>query len=600
MNKIDSQARTIKELLGNKYTLDYYQREYVWQSENVCELLNDLKTKFQANYEKKHEPAEVDNYSHYFLGSIVICEKGTERFIIDGQQRLTTLTLLLIHLYHSLADEGRKNQVSQLILSTRYGEKSFNLDIDERQHIMAGLYSEAFFEISDQSESIRNIAARYKDIEKHLQLHDQALSYFVDWLLERVYLVEITAYDDLNAYTIFETMNDRGLSLTPAEMLRGYLLSNITDAEPRKSANSIWRKQCHSLQTPESEEVSDAIKAWLRSQYAETIRDFERIGSEFHRWVREQEQSLKLTSSDNFANFVEHNFEFYTTWYLRLRNAANSLPDALEHGLECVYYNAQNNFTLQYPILLSPLRIEDTEEEILHKIKIGATFLDILIHRRIWNFQDIAQRAMVDSMFRVMRDLRGLCSNELSDVLDNRLKVETPSFDNNRLFHLHGGNRRKICLILARMTDYIGVQSGQPSRYSEYVKKGSDRYDIEHIWASYPDHHHDDFSHEVEFEAYRNRIGGLLLLPKKINSNYVDLPYVEKLNYYGGQNLLAASLHEQTYQRTPGFLRFIDQSGLPFHPHPKFKRTDFDARQELYQLLAEQIWNPERLHENGS
>ncbi len=600
MNKIDSQARTIKELLGNKYTLDYYQREYVWQSENVCELLSDLKTKFQANYEEKHEPTEVDNYSHYFLGSIVICEKGTERFIIDGQQRLTTLTLLLIHLYHSLADEGRKDQVSQLILSTRYGEKSFNLDIDERQHIMEGLYSEAFFEISEQSESIRNIASRYKDIEDGFQLHEQAVSYFVDWLLERVYLVEITAYDDLNAYTIFETMNDRGLSLTPAEMLRGYLLSNITDAEPRKSANSIWRKQRHSLQTMGSEEVSDAIKAWLRSQYAETIRDFERIGSEFHRWVQEQEQSLKLTSSDNFANFIERNFEFYTTWYLRLRNAANSLPDALEHGLECVYYNAQNNFTLQYPILLSPLRIEDAEEEILHKIKIGATFLDILIHRRIWNFQDIAQRAMVDSMFRVMRDIRGLGTSELSNILDNRLKVETLTFANNRLFHLHGGNRRKICLILARMTDYMEVQSGQPSRYPEYVKKGSDRYDIEHIWASHPERYRDEFSHEVEFEAYRNRIGGLLLLPKKTNANYVDLPYADKLNYYAGQNLLAASLHEQTYQRTPGFPRFIAQSGLPFRPHPEFKRTDFDARQKLYQLLAEQIWSPERLFEDAS
>ena len=72
-------------------------------------------------------------------------------------------------------------------------------------------------------------------------LRGAALPYFVDWLIENVHLVEITAYSDGDAYTIFETMNDRGLSLTPADMLKGYLLANITDADnrpmPRRSGS---------------------------------------------------------------------------------------------------------------------------------------------------------------------------------------------------------------------------------------------------------------------------------------------------------------------------------------------------------------------------
>ena len=55
-------------------------------------------------------------------------------------------------------------------------------------------------------------------------------------MIENVHLVEITAYSDADAYTIFETMNDRGLSLTPTDMLKGYLLANITDPDRRNAA----------------------------------------------------------------------------------------------------------------------------------------------------------------------------------------------------------------------------------------------------------------------------------------------------------------------------------------------------------------------------
>ena len=72
---------------------------------------------------------------------------------------------------------------------------------------------------------------------------------------------------------IFETMNDRGLSLTPTDMLEGYILANIGDPECRNAANQIWRKQVTGLQDLGKEEDADAIKAWLRSQYAESIRE---------------------------------------------------------------------------------------------------------------------------------------------------------------------------------------------------------------------------------------------------------------------------------------------------------------------------------------
>jgi hypothetical protein len=67
--------------------------------------------------------------------------------------------------------------------------------------------------------------------------------------------------------------------------------------------------------------------------------------------------------------------------------------------------------------------------------------------------------------------------------------------------------------------------------------------------------------------------------------------------HYLGQNLFARSLHERAYDHNPGFRRFIEASGLPFRAHAAFRKADLDARQALYQRLAEHIWNPAVLDE---
>ncbi len=592
--RIDANARTIRQLLSNtKYKLDYYQREYSWQTKHVTELLDDLSKKFLESFTEGDTLANVPKYNHYFLGSIIISHspEDGQRYIVDGQQRVTTLTLILIWLYRSLAEGSLKNQVEQLIYSLSGGTEGFNLEVSEWCVIMTLLYEGKPYEENGDSESVRNIALRYSDVEDYFEIQEPALSSFAYWLLDNVYLVEIAAYDSRDAYAIFETVNDRGLSLTPTDMLRGYLLSNIEDVDRRNSASEIWRKQVQSLQDIDKEEDTDAIKAWLRSQYAENTHDFERIGSEFHRWVSDHEKKLGLTPPDGYTNFIARDFAFYTNWYYRLRSAGKSLTP----GFECVYYNAQNNFTLQYPVLLSPLQVDDTEEEILSKIQIGAMYLDILIHRRIWNFQEIAQRSMVDQMFLVMQDIRGTSSSEMREKLYILLQAQTKPFSENSVFGLHGGNRRKIFLILARMTDYVEVQSGQSSRYLEYMRTGRNRYEIEHIWAARPKVLPEEFHHESEFEVYRNRIGGLLLLPKSDNASSGDDPYSKKLKVYAGQNLLAQSLHENAYLNKPGFRKFREASGLDFKSHNEFNKKDLDERQELYLQLAEQIWNPKRL-----
>lgn len=606
MKKILGDAKSVRDLLkGKKYAIDYYQREYKWETKHVSELVVDLTTKFLESYEDGHERTEVEKYSHYFLGSIIVSEKGGQRFIVDGQQRLTTLTLLLIYLYNLQHDHDEQVAVGELIYSERFGKRSFNLDVPERTPCMEALFSGEPFDTTDETLSVQNIAARYSDFDDLFpaELRESALPFFLDWLIENVHLVEITAFSDDDAYTIFETMNDRGLSLSPTDMLKGYLLANIADDEKRLSASGVWKERVSNLIELGKEEDADCLKSWLRSQYADTIRerkrgavpeDFDRIGTEFHRWVREFKDRLGLNGSGDFARFIESDFSFYARQYTAIRTAADELVD----GLEPVYYNAQHNFTLQYPLLLAPLKPTDDDDLIHRKMRVVSGYLDILIARRVWNFRAIDYSTMQYAMFLIMREIRGMKLESLAAALIQRLQSmedEAPAFGED--FYLHGTNGKQIHRLLARMTDYVETNSGQTSRYLEYSQRGRGGYEVEHIWPNHPEWFEDEFEHPSDFNAYRNRIGGLVLLPKSFNASYGDLPYEQKRQHYLTQNMLARSFHEQCYEHNPGFVRFVGESALPFKAHAEFKRSDLDDRQILYRQLADRIWNPNRLAE---
>ena len=360
MKEILGKAKTVREMLkGVKYSIDYYQREYRWQDKQIRELVEDLGGKFLEDYQPEHERSKVNDYTHYFLGSVIISKKDTANYIVDGQQRLTSLTLLLLLLRNLQKDRPRQVNVDELIFSEKYDEKSFNIHVDERTQAMEALYNGQPIDITDRPESVQNLVLRYSDLDQAFpdELRGDALPYFIDWLLENVHLVEITAYSDDDAYTIFETMNDRGLSLSPTDMLKGYLLANMNE-QKRVSANTRWRERIRELNDAGKEVESDCFKAWLRSQYATKIRerkrgakpeDFDKMGTEFHRWLRDAASGIGLKQSDDFYRFVDRDFSFYSRQYLRIVEASAKPITGLEH----VFYNAQHGFTLQNMLLLA-------------------------------------------------------------------------------------------------------------------------------------------------------------------------------------------------------------------------------------------------------
>ena len=200
-----------------------------WGRKQIEQLIDDLSSTFTDNYSEDHETSEVENYGYYYLGSIIRTDEN-EKAIIDGQQRLTSLTLLLIYLNNLQKETGiHKVQVDQMIFSDSFGKMSFNLNVADRRLCFESLYKNKEFDVDNESESVQTMYARYKDIEELFpdDLKNGALPLFLYWLKERVILIEIVTPTEQDAHKIFVTMNDRGLNLNNAEMLKGYLLSEI-------------------------------------------------------------------------------------------------------------------------------------------------------------------------------------------------------------------------------------------------------------------------------------------------------------------------------------------------------------------------------------
>lgn len=604
---IDGVAKTIAGVLANqKYSIDYYQREYKWEAKQMAELVADLTTKFLDLHEPDHARKDVAKYPGYYLGSIIISQKGSEPYIVDGQQRLTSLTLLLTFLRRLQQDRANTVDIDPLIFSEKFGEKSFNLDVPDRNDCMAALFEDGNYEPKpDDPESVLTLVARYDELSGFFpdELRDAALPFFIDWLKDRVQLVQITAYADDDAYAIFETMNDRGLKLTPADMLKGYLLANIEDGKPRTTANNLWRRRLRELDDKAEDAGSDFLKTWLRSQYSTKIRerkkdarpeDWDRIGTEFHRWLRGDHERVGLTSRQAYHDFVAVDFDFFSRQYERVIDAAQG-PFDPGSPLRFIRYNADHRFTLQDQLLLAPLRVTDDQATLDLKLELVGRFADTLLAWRIWNFRATDYSTLQYAMFTVMRDIRGLDVEDLAKALHAYLMGVTETFDSNDDLYVHQQNRGQLHKMLARITDHITVGSGLASNYIELTNGAKVKYEVEHIWANHPARHTDEFAHEVDFARHRNRVGGLLLLPKQFNASYGDDPYEEKLPHYFGQNLLAASLSALSYERNPGFVAFAKSSGLTFKAYHGFKAVDVVERGSLYRDIAKQIWNPDEL-----
>ena len=605
MNKITAHAVNLRTLLNNKYTVQYYQREYNWGTKQIEELIEDLTNEFFEFYKEGDRQIDVRNYGNYFLGPIILTNDNA---IIDGQQRLSSLTLLLIYLNNLQKQQANlpKVNIDNYIYSEMYGQKTFCINVPEREACLASLFETGDYDITnEQSESVRNLYNRYKDIERIFpdELKGDPLPVFIEWLIDNVSLVQIRTDSEQDAHKVFVTMNDRGLRLTPTEMLKGYLLSMIDDNTIRNKANDLWKSKVVQLKDMEKDGDADFIKNWLRAQYAQTIRegkkdaenkDFDNIGTTFHKWVQENRSIIGLNSSIDFENFILKKINMYSDIYIRLKDYSRNFNKEYEY----VFYNADRGFTLQYQIILSAIRSDDTRDIIDKKIKMVSCFIDQFISIRVFNFKTVDYSSIRYTVFNITKMIRNKDIKELAEILKryiNNMELTLEGIDG---FYLNQFTRRYMLHILSRMTYYVEEQSGINSNFADYVnREQKNPYDIEHIWADdYTQGNHQlEFSTEEEFKDFRNRFGGLLILPKDKNRSLQDMEYSKKVIKYDSENLLARTLNQNCYNNNPLFLCFMNNTQLPFKPYAQFNKAELIERQSLYKEICKKIWDVNKI-----
>ena len=602
---VEGRGCTVHQLFnGHRYQLDYYQREYTWGSENVRRLVEDLRRRFTADWDALHDRRDTSRYKPYFLGPYVYFQDGDITYLVDGQQRVTTLHLLLILIRKLLLEQdavGEARQLETLICSVMYGERRYTIDIAERAPLLDALLNGKTYEVrAGDPPSVRNLWERYGDLEEQFppELAGEALPYFHDWLLHRVGLVGIEAHDQGHGWEIFETMNDRGLQLSPVDLLKSFLLARSEQTQHRR-LNETWRKAMTGLSALGGMgAATDFVKALLVGRYADPddASDLMRIETSFHEWIRGNLMRMDLARPADFAAFVTDEFVPLAEAYCTLFRAAQS--PASNTDLHSLFFNNVNGISNQFQLIFAAVRRGDSPDQIRAKARRVADYLDLLyVHRIIsgHSAHPSELNIVIRDLIPKLRDAGDL--EAVTGLLGAELSADPGDFADVRTFSLGADNRRQVHYLLARLTAFVETQCGRPNRVGEYLDEQRS-HQIEHIWANHFDRYRDLVKSPAAFDRSRNRFGALLLLHRSDNASYRDDPYSAKVEYYRSQNFLAASLHPVTHKRNPAFSRFLKQYDLAslMRAYP----GDFDdkailTRQDLYRRLCEIIWDPARL-----
>lgn len=626
--QITFDRRKVTECLQQKFVLPTYQRDYKWEKKHLQELLADIQEAFLATWKPAHGRDDVLGYPPYFLGTIITTqvEQGAKA-IVDGQQRITTLALILtfVHRASKQNPDTSISPVDQLIRRKVAGRSQFNLDMDDTRRKLFELLVDGPADEDDLEaavESIPNIDPGSKQLWVLFQCistlisseitTNQLLPSFFDYLTECVYLFEIGVPREQDGHKVFVTMNDRGLKLGPIDLLKGFLLSSISGNEANRAAHGIWNTSLNQLRELGSDEDSNFFKTWLRAKYSRSIRgknrgdtpkDFELIGDSYHRWVMENKEIVGLRNSDDFTNFLKDQLRFYVDIYIRVKQFEREFDPAYPH----VYYNGKRDLTMQSMVALSAISSTDVAADVEKKLRAVSYYLDYLATVRYLNGKENTYDNVRDIMFELALKVRNLSTEKLRALLTSLIDSERDSLDSLKNCSYESLKRQDLLHFLARVADYLEarVEVSTKVGFKNYADRAleSRTMDIEHLLASDMGKVNADlatgsrstFISTLVFNEKRHSLGGLILLPRGRNRSMKDMSYSEKLARYSGENVLAQTLTRNFYLNQPNWTKFALETGIDCSAIEHADSEAIDRRTELYLTIARKVWNREEL-----
>ncbi|CCI04205.1 MULTISPECIES: DUF262 domain-containing protein [Microcystis] len=352
---LDTRTSNFSDLIGNGkiYRVPPFQRDYSWKEENWEDLWQDIQTLY-----------ENPDSSHY-MGAIVL--QGSQRSdtdftIIDGQQRLVTISILAIAIIEKIqtlidrGEEAEANRERQRLLKSGYLSNKDLGSLKESSKLILNENNNDFY----QSRLINFRPPRNpRSLAKSNQLLWKAFQYFSDSLqkltsvvnsgkelaifltdtvAKRLLFIQINVEDELNAYTVFETLNARGIELSSTDLLKNYLFSLFRGADDLREGQRQWRGI---IDTVTMEKFPEFLRYYLSLTRTRVRR--ERLFKRVRESIQNAESAFKLLEQ----------LEEYSGLFIALNNPNDEFwqdtPDNIPYIREIELFGVKQ----AYPVLFS-------------------------------------------------------------------------------------------------------------------------------------------------------------------------------------------------------------------------------------------------------
>lgn len=595
------------------YFIDFYQRDYKWTTEPVKRLLDDVFYQFDDAY-AKHSALEPNRetisarYPWYYLNTYVTNVVAGKTFVVDGQQRLTTLTLIMLKLL-SMAKAHSSKTVGWLerkISGYSGTEHEFWMNHVAHLQVLKGLLGGLTPDAIDVSSGVTavNMVNNYKVISEGLDerlptLH--AIDTFVHYFLYRLVLINLSV-DTTHVPMVFEVINDRGVRLKPYEILKGKLLGQIDKLElDRDGYNELWEEQVGAVNHFREDEIDSFFRYLLKAKFSDSRKAGQRFDGEYHREMFKADLNEVLKLDHNPAgvkSYLRGAFRYYTKLYIRLLATA----EAEDSDLPEVNFNALNELDSQFMLILSACSVDDPKET--EKIKAVTAGLDrmftMLQLQGAYDSNEFAAR-----LFEVSVSIRDMPVEVIPEAFEKHLIAELVerrgatvsqsfSYALFRPMSIDRLNTRFIRYLFGRVERALasGMSKGMlhPLKDLVTLRGAKTGFHVEHI-LSYNDENLLLFGNDEErFEVERNRLGAVLLLKGKDNISSGNELYRHKLRSYAGTLYWNETLREDSYKSKLDFKQFFETNGLSFRPLSTFGPDELEERQRLLFELCNLIW----------
>ena len=535
--KVKAKEYYIKDLLSNKFLFEIpdYQRAYSWTKENLKQLVEDIWESVELN--KARGNKEFDQYEPYFLGSIVLCSKeykddGCGIYdVIDGQQRLTSIIMLIAAIRDLIDNEEYKKVLSDLI----YQKPNVLMGIKESIRVKARGKEEEFFkkyiltnggtelvkdldmeELSEAKQNMVNAIEVFRDsfFNENGELLEEKLNEFIVYLLQKVVLVVITTESFTSAFRLFNVINARGLPLTDSDLLKSENL-RVMNPEIRKEYTDIWESHEQDL----GKEKLDQIIGFMRTMKLKNKVE-ESVYEEFSKKIfRNEPEYLGV-------NFVNH------------LTAVKALYDKyiIDGNLEGVSEEEKSYYKNLINIMREFLPYDDWMASVIrfaekfNDDKLVLEFVKVLEKRLVIDW--VNGNSFADRLNRVYGILEAIEEKDsLEEIKEAPVFLydleRTTAYFENALNDIDFYSKGRMMI-----PKYIFVRLDMEKRPNE-VLDYSDKIMIEHVLPRNAKEAYwkDNFSADQR-RNWANKFGNLVIITGAKNTRANNKPFAEKVEQY--------------------------------------------------------------------